>query len=1047
MSKSQGNNSRSHGREVTFDELEGLCVICFCKAEIYSVGECDHPVCYVCSTRMRVLIQINECPICRKEMAQVVFMTKERLMPYRNVSTRTLSYERRYSLYFENDQVMSAYDKLLHHPCPVCPGETLFGTFLQLKDHVQKHHQLYYCELCLENLKIFSRDRRAYTRSELATHRRKGDVDDRSHRGHPLCEFCDTRFMDQDELYKHLRKDHFYCHFCDADGFHNYYDDYPALQQHFAHNHFLCEEGDCRNKQFTNVFRNKLDMQAHYLEQHADTKQAIRLARTVDIEFTVNHGPTLVDRGGLLRGRGGRGRPSRGRGGRGGDDGQYESDEPPFPPPPPPQHSIDINCVQDFPSLVGTAESGGSNIVNVTSSSSRSSALGGGNKNTFTVRAMRGTIATIPEQFPVLGKPSSSSINVTATTSPASNNSNTGGVGRGAGIYNPSTTSVHLKVNSKKGSTGGSSPSGASSGRGGQVSIQYSRISSASPSCVPNVAGNCYKQGKDGSKETRPQTQVGNITLKSRINNASGNKENSNVYVDPFPSLGQPSKSLQSTFGSYNQFSSSASGPVSSTRSSPLNSNVSSTKVLSVKTKDPKSFEKKLSGKNDFPSLLSDSQQNEHMKNYQGMSTVTVPVNNSWTKSTEYIPKSQAISKPPTPVDVSASSKANKKKKGNNQAQTAAVVAAAASSSFSLTNGNSFQANKKRPLRLNNVFEESDDEEQKDASLASMYNTGSRRNDDLFNYTSHAPESSSSVRTVSADAFDAKRKSELKIGSLKAAAPALSSFGDFPSLGGGGATSNSTNSNNVNKKKNNNNSSPSTSDGWSTINSIKKNSTTKNGVKSNFSNTDMTFHNSYGESFSISPSEESNGIYASVRNASRASSAPSSTKSNSAGQSQQKAKKEKNKKPHEFLHPPNFEKRNQQLIKTISEICGGNTDKFNRFKALAGSLRSGGLGGREYYQQCRQLMGRATMLRLLPELLVLLPDIGKQQAVYMSYKQLDDDNNNNSSSSSGSGLQFRVCESCNQVLSGRDFEHHMAKHGSNLDSEFPSLRIVSASLD
>ena len=37
------------------------------------------------------------------------------------------------------------------------------------------------------------------------------------------------------------------------------------------------------------------------------------------------------------------------------------------------------------------------------------------------------------------------------------------------------------------------------------------------------------------------------------------------------------------------------------------------------------------------------------------------------------------------------------------------------------------------------------------------------------------------------------------------------------------------------------------------------------------------------------------------------------------------------------------------------------------------------MGGADYYRRCRQLMGRSTLLTLLPELLVLLPDIDKQQ--------------------------------------------------------------------
>ena len=51
-----------------------LCVVCFKTAKFYSVGICDHPVCYECSTRMRVLIKQKECPICRKEMDQVSYL-------------------------------------------------------------------------------------------------------------------------------------------------------------------------------------------------------------------------------------------------------------------------------------------------------------------------------------------------------------------------------------------------------------------------------------------------------------------------------------------------------------------------------------------------------------------------------------------------------------------------------------------------------------------------------------------------------------------------------------------------------------------------------------------------------------------------------------------------------------------------------------------------------------------------------------------------------------------------------------------------------------
>lgn len=47
------------------------CVVCFKTVEYYSIGICDHPVCFECSTRMRVLCRQNECPICRQDMPKV----------------------------------------------------------------------------------------------------------------------------------------------------------------------------------------------------------------------------------------------------------------------------------------------------------------------------------------------------------------------------------------------------------------------------------------------------------------------------------------------------------------------------------------------------------------------------------------------------------------------------------------------------------------------------------------------------------------------------------------------------------------------------------------------------------------------------------------------------------------------------------------------------------------------------------------------------------------------------------------------------------------
>ena len=50
---------------------EDACQVCMNKMEVFSVGECNHPVCHICSTRMRVLCQRNECAICRQDLPKV----------------------------------------------------------------------------------------------------------------------------------------------------------------------------------------------------------------------------------------------------------------------------------------------------------------------------------------------------------------------------------------------------------------------------------------------------------------------------------------------------------------------------------------------------------------------------------------------------------------------------------------------------------------------------------------------------------------------------------------------------------------------------------------------------------------------------------------------------------------------------------------------------------------------------------------------------------------------------------------------------------------
>nr|CAD7452158.1 unnamed protein product [Timema tahoe] len=179
------------------------------------------PECEFSAVRTSVPYVDRTCPRPLRFLFQVIF-TKE-VRPFRDLNNYTYLMDKKFKICFESAAIQTAYNKLLEHICLLCSSRPAFRTFQNLKDHMKKEHELQYCNLCVDNLKIFTGERRCYTRAQLALHKRKGDPEDRSHRGHPLCEFCDERYMDTDELYRHLRRDHLFCHFCDADGFHRYY--------------------------------------------------------------------------------------------------------------------------------------------------------------------------------------------------------------------------------------------------------------------------------------------------------------------------------------------------------------------------------------------------------------------------------------------------------------------------------------------------------------------------------------------------------------------------------------------------------------------------------------------------------------------------------------------------------------------------------------------------------------------------------------------------------------------------------------------------------
>merc|ERR1712232_851670 len=243
------------------------CQLCLSPLLVLTVGECDHPVCLTCSTRMRVLCLRNECALCRRDLQKVV-ATRSRA-GFSELENKVLLTDRKYRICFESAELESQYRELVAHRCPLCPPDrSLFPSFPQLERHVRRAHSLHYCQLCLDNTNLFTAERKLYSRSDLASHRR---------REHPECKFCGSRYFDEEELFKHCRKDHFFCHICEANGLQNIFAEYSDLRKHFGRDHYPCTDPACEDQKFV-VFKNEIDWKAHQVSRHGASYRNLDLA-------------------------------------------------------------------------------------------------------------------------------------------------------------------------------------------------------------------------------------------------------------------------------------------------------------------------------------------------------------------------------------------------------------------------------------------------------------------------------------------------------------------------------------------------------------------------------------------------------------------------------------------------------------------------------------------------------------------------------------------------------------------------------------------------
>lgn len=119
----------------------------------------------------------------------------------------------------------------------------------------------------------------------------------------------------------------------------------------------------------------------------------------------------------------------------------------------------------------------------------------------------------------------------------------------------------------------------------------------------------------------------------------------------------------------------------------------------------------------------------------------------------------------------------------------------------------------------------------------------------------------------------------------------------------------------------------------------------------------------------------------------------------------------------------------------------------------------GAISATKYHHSCKDLLGDNFNF-IFNELLVLLPDINKQQELLTAHRDFKETekksdigrrnknkkNKANQGASTGASaaaeLDCQVCPTCTQVLAPKDFNSHKSLHNRD-NEEFPSLQSIS----
>ena len=264
--------------------LPFTCVICGDEKSNYATFKCDHTsICYYCALKCRTFYNDTKCPLCN-QVSPIAFIS--------DIQSENQSYEihmKNIDLYYKDDdfEINSVYytditsqEIALETKALICPVETCinknYETIKELKCHLYLAHGKYFCDICIDENKKFIREQEIYTKKQLDSHEKYGDVVDCDDNNsnvilmtmpHPKCRYCDKMFYNEEKLSKHLYENHFICEICKKEKKFLFYSQLKNLTEHSKYVHYCCPYKQCVEDLFV-AFGNEEEMVYHLISSH-----------------------------------------------------------------------------------------------------------------------------------------------------------------------------------------------------------------------------------------------------------------------------------------------------------------------------------------------------------------------------------------------------------------------------------------------------------------------------------------------------------------------------------------------------------------------------------------------------------------------------------------------------------------------------------------------------------------------------------------------------------------------------------------------------------